>query len=228
MPLKDPDATNEEEWIRIKTVSANTIPDSLVSIPLSLDGPPICPNMTDSAFRKRMLELRDEAVAITQQRIRELVRWSPVTEARVVDWFGISDIDTRRRLTNGLDALASVMAGLDARNFVRTGSDADHATGCLPNMKNLDVEVAHVCRPDTSTHTIAINLPFCSLPERSAGNLSSQQLTIVHECAHFEDTFNATDYPNAYGRSACVQFARHHPDKAIGNADSIAWFILAR
>ncbi|AKM41586.1 MULTISPECIES: M35 family metallo-endopeptidase [Burkholderia] len=228
MPLNDPDATNDEEWIRIATVSVNTIRDSVVSIPLSLDGPPICPNMTDSTFRKRMLELRDEAVAITRQRIRELARWSPATEARVIDWFGTSDIETRRTLINGLDALADVMARLDARNFVRTGSDADRATGCLPNMKNLDAEVAHVCRPDTSTHTIAISLPFCSLPERSAGNLSSQQLTIVHECTHFEDTFNAVDHSGAYGRTACMHFAKHHPNDALGNADSIAWFILAR
>ena len=228
MPLKDSDTTNDEEWIRIATVSGNTIPGSVVSIPLSLDGPPICPNMTDSTFRKRMLELRDDAVAITLQRIQELVQWSPGTEARVIDWFGTSDLETRRKLMNGLDALANVMVGLDARNFVRIDSDADRATGCLPNTKNLDAEVAHVCRPDTSTHTIAINLPFCSLPVRSAGNLSSQQLTIVHECAHFEDTFNAGDYPGGYGRSACIQFAKNHPDQAIGNADSIAWFILAR
>ncbi|WP_322026628.1 M35 family metallo-endopeptidase [Burkholderia sp. BCC1977] len=193
-----------------------------------LDGSSMCPNMTDSAFRKRILELRDEAVAITQQRRRELMRWSPDAEARVIEWFGSANDDTRRRLAFGLDALADVMARLGPKNFVRTGSDADRATGCLPNMQHLDAEVAHVCRPDTATHTIAINLPFCALPERSAGNLSSQQLTIVHECAHFSDTFDAEDHPGAYGRSACTQFAKRYPCKAIGNADNIAWFILAR
>ncbi|WP_423367690.1 M35 family metallo-endopeptidase [Burkholderia sp. LMG 32019] len=195
---------------------------------VSLGVPTICPNMPDSEFRKRILELRDEAVTITEQRRRDLVRWSPATEARVVEWFGSAHFDTTRRLILGLGALASVMASLGPRNFVRIGSEADRATGCLPNTKHVDAEVAHVCRPDTSTHTIAINLPFCSLPQRSAGNLSSQQLTIVHECAHFADTFDADDHPGAYGRSACAQFARRHPDKAISNADNIAWFILAR
>ncbi|WP_244107370.1 MULTISPECIES: M35 family metallo-endopeptidase [unclassified Burkholderia] len=195
---------------------------------VSLDGPPICPNMTDSTFRKRMLELRDEAVAITEQRRRDLMRWSPATEARVIEWFGSASIDTTRKLIRGLGALVSVMGALGPRNFVRIDSEADRATGCLPNISHRGAEVAHVCRPDTSTHTIAINLPFCSLPERSAGNLSSQQLTIVHECAHFADTFNADDHSGAYGRSACVQFARRYPDKAINNADNIAWFILAR
>lgn len=228
MPPRNSDPANDEEWIRVATVPTNTKTDSRAPTSLSLDGPPICPNMTDSAFRKRMLELRDDAVAITRQRQLEMTRWWPSTEARVIEWFGSSHVDVRRRLASGLDALASVMAGLGPENFVRTGSDADRATGCLPNMKHLDAEVAHVCRPDTATHTIAINLPFCSLPERSAGNLSSQQLTIVHECAHFADTFGAGDHPGAYGRTACAQFARHYPDMAISNADNIAWFILAR
>ncbi|AXK63489.1 hypothetical protein CN645_22750 [Burkholderia sp. IDO3] len=209
---------------------------SLWSVPMnaspqldvSFDEPPICPNMTDAAFRKRMLELRDEAVEITLQRRRELMRWNPATEARVVAWFGSANMNARRKLTTGLDALARVMARLGPTNFVRVGSDADRATACLPNMENVDIEVAHVCRPDTATHTIAISLPFCSLPERSAGNLSSQQLTIVHECAHFADTFDAGDHPAAYGRRACAQFAKRYPGMAIGNADNIAWFILAR
>ncbi|KAF1030964.1 MAG: hypothetical protein GAK33_07768 [Burkholderia lata] len=195
---------------------------------LSLDGSQICPNMTDTAFRKEILELRDEAVAIVEQRRRDVVRWSPATEARVIEWFGSAHFDTIRRLIFGLGALASVMSNLGPRNFVRIDSEADRATGCLPNTQHLDAEVAHVCRPDTSTHTIAINLPFCSLPRRSAGNLSSQQLTIVHECAHFADTFGADDHAGAYGRSACAQFAKRFPDKAISNADNIAWFILAR
>ncbi|HHL4082169.1 M35 family metallo-endopeptidase [Burkholderia sola] len=195
---------------------------------VSLDGPPICPNMSDSTFKRRMLELRDEAVAITEQRRRDLMRWSPAIEARVIEWFGSARVDTTRTLIRGLGALASVMGALGPRNFVRIDSEADRATGCLPNMSHRDAEVAHVCRTDTSAHIIAINLPFCSLPERSAGNLSSQQLTIVHECAHFADTFNAHDHSGAYGRAACVQFARRHPDRAINNADNIAWFILAR
>ncbi|OXI65235.1 hypothetical protein CFB81_26835 [Burkholderia sp. AU28863] len=195
---------------------------------VSLDGPPICPNMSDSTFKRRMLELRGEAVAITEQRRRDLMRWSPAIEARVIEWFGSARVDTTRTLIRGLGALASVMGALGPRNFVRIDSEADRATGCLPNMSHRDAEAAHVCRTDTSAHIIAINLPFCSLPERSAGNLSSQQLTIVHECAHLADTFNAHDHSGAYGRAACVQFARRHPDRAINNADNIAWFILAR
>jgi peptidyl-Lys metalloendopeptidase len=128
----------------------------------------------------------------------------------------------------GLKALVPVMNGLTARNFVRVGSEPDRATGCVPGMKNLDGEVAHVCAPDTATHTIAINGNFCYLPKRSASRLSSMQLTIVHECTHFADTFGSLDYPNGYGYSACAWLANDHPDRALTNADSIAWYVLAR
>ncbi|MGU7774936.1 M35 family metallo-endopeptidase [Burkholderia sp. MR1-5-21] len=216
------------EWIHVGNGESNTVTGSKVVIPLSLNGPPICTNMTDAEFRKLVLGLTDEAVVITKRRIAELARWTPDIQARVTVWFGSSDSAIRTRLTTGLGALVTVMSNLTAKNFVRPGSDADLATGCLPNMKHLDGEVAHVCRPDTATHTIAININFCSLPHRSAGNLSSKQLTIVHECSHFIDTFGSEDYPGAYGRWACERLAKENPEQAIRNADSIAWFVLAR
>lgn len=228
MATDDANTQDNGEWIHVGKGESNTVRGSKVVIPLSLNGPPICPNMTDAEFRKLVLGLRDEAVVITKQRIVELARWTPDIQARVAVWFGSPDNAIRTRLTAGLRALVTVMSDLTAKNFVRPGSDADLATGCLPNMKDLDGEVAHVCRPDTATHTIAINIHFCSLPDRSASNLSSKQLTIVHECSHFIDTFGSEDYPNAYGRWACERLAKEHPEQAIGNADSIAWFVLAR
>ncbi|MBR7943503.1 M35 family metallo-endopeptidase [Burkholderia cenocepacia] len=228
MAIDDANTQDNGEWIHVGKGESNTVRGSKVVIPLSLNGPPICPNMTDAEFRKLVLGLRDEAVVITKQRIAELARWTPDIQARVAVWFGSPDNAIRTRLTAGLRALVTVMSDLTAKNFVRPGSDADLATGCLPNMKDLDGEVAHVCRPDTATHTIAINIHFCSLPDRSASNLSSKQLTIVHECSHFIDTFGSEDYPNAYGRWACERLAKEHPEQAIGNADSIAWFVLAR
>ncbi|HGL6714752.1 M35 family metallo-endopeptidase [Burkholderia contaminans] len=228
MATDDVNTQDNGDWIHVGKGESNTVRGSKVVIPLSLNGPPICPNMTDAEFRKLVLGLRDEAVVITKQRIADLARWTPDIQDRVAVWFGSPDNAIRTRLTAGLRALVTVMSDLTAKNFVRPGSDADLATGCLPNMKNLDGEVAHVCRPDTATHTIAINIHFCSLPDRSASNLSSKQLTIVHECSHFIDTFGSEDYPNAYGRWACERLAKEHPEQAIGNADSIAWFVLAR
>ncbi|RQS02802.1 hypothetical protein DIE07_33640 [Burkholderia sp. Bp9002] len=228
MATNNANTQENDEWIHVGNGESNTVPGSKVVVPLSLNGPPICPNMTDAEFRKLVLGLRDEAVVIVRQRIAELVRWTPDIQARVVEWFGSSGSTIRTRLILGLEALVTVMSNLTGKNFVRPGSDADLATGCLPNMKSLDGEVAHVCRPDTATHTIAININFCSLPDRSASNLSSKQLTIVHECSHFMDTFGAEDYPGAYGRWACRRLAKEQPEQAISNADSIAWFVLAR
>ncbi|WP_243751057.1 M35 family metallo-endopeptidase [Paraburkholderia sp. BL10I2N1] len=184
--------------------------------------------MSDAEFRKTVLTLRDDAVKVIALRIQDLSNWNAAAQARVKQWFGKSDEDARTKLISGLKALVPVMNGLTARNFVRVDSEQDRATGCVPGTKNLDGEVAHVCAPDTATHTIAINRNFCQLPQKSVSRLSSMQLTIVHECTHFVDTFGSLDYPGGYGYTACTWFASDHPDRAITNADSIAWYVLAR
>ncbi|RQU72571.1 hypothetical protein DF141_19910 [Burkholderia cenocepacia] len=204
----------------------NTTRGSTVELLLAVDGPPICKNMTDAEFRKKVLTLRDDAVEIITQRIDELDAWREPARARVREWFGIADEPTRGVLTNGLVALITVMKGLTARNFVRSDPDLDRALGCTPNTKNLDGEVAHVCGPDTATHTISISPKFCELPDTSAGTFSSMQLTIVHECVHFRDTFGAVDYKNTYGQFLSRRLAKEATTMAIKNADNIAWYIL--
>ncbi|WP_224009177.1 M35 family metallo-endopeptidase [Paraburkholderia tropica] len=102
----------------------------------------------------------------------------------------------------------------------------DRATGCVPNRKNITGEVAHVCRPDTATHTIAIQERFCTLDNKSAATMDSKQLTIVHECTHFIDTFGSVDYNNTYGQFLSKRLAQSEPKMAIQNADNISWYIL--
>jgi peptidyl-Lys metalloendopeptidase len=224
-PEYGPKNDENEEWFVVHSgAMTNTIPGSMVYV--TLDMTPICSNMTDSAFRKTVLQLRDEAVGIIEQRIRELQAWHAPAQARVSKWFGTADEQTRQTLLAGLAAVARVMNGLTGSNFVRPDSDRDRATGCVPNRKNLKGEVAHVCGPDTATHTIAINPSFCEMPDRSAGALSSKQLTIVHECTHFADTFGAVDYNNTYGQFLGKRLAQTQPDMAIKNADNLAWYIL--
>ena len=218
--------SEDEEWFEVHSGAVtNTNSDSMVYV--TIDTTPICPNMTDREFRQTLLSLRDDAINVIEQRRNELSAWSVSAQDRVKVWFGRTDESTRRKLLSGLNALIRVMNSLTATNFVRPDPERDRAVGCTPNTKNLG-EVAHVCGPDTATHTIAIDTNFCYLPKTSAGKLSSMQLTLVHECTHFLDTFGTLDYPNGYGHTACNWFARDHADLAINNADSIAWYILAR
>ncbi|VWC52372.1 M35 family metallo-endopeptidase [Burkholderia lata] len=204
----------------------NTTHGSKVELLLTVDGPPICENMTDAEFRRKVLTLRDDAVKIITQRIYELDAWKESAQARVREWFGVADESTRSALTNGLADLITVMNGLEAKNFVRSDPKLDRALGCTPNTKNLAGEVAHVCGPDTATHTISITPKFCELPDTSAGTFSSMQLTIVHECVHFWDTFGALDYKNTYGQFLSRRLAKEDPALAFRNADNIAWYIL--
>ncbi|QVN17746.1 hypothetical protein JYG32_15995 [Burkholderia pyrrocinia] len=218
---------NDYEYVTVDdTAVTNTKRDSRVDLFLTVDGPPICENMTDAEFRKKVLALRDDAVKIVAQRLHELSAWKAHARARVREWFGSDDESTRGVLSEGLAALVIVMQGLTARNFVRSDPELDRALGCTPNTKNLAGEVAHVCGPDTATHTISITPKFCELPDTSAGTFDSMQLTIVHECVHFMDTFGALDYKNTYGQFLSRRLAKEEPAMAIRNADNLAWYIL--
>ncbi|WP_175715453.1 M35 family metallo-endopeptidase [Burkholderia ambifaria] len=218
---------DDYEYVTVhSSAMTNTTHGSKVELLLAVDGPPICDNITDAEFRKKVLTLRDDAVKIITHRIYELDAWKEPARARVREWFGIADESTRRVLVGGLVSLITVMNGLTARNFVRSDPELDRALGCTPNTKNLAGEVAHVCGPDTATHTISLNPKFCELPDTSVGTLSSMQLTIVHECAHFLDTFGAFDYKNTYGQFLSRRLAKEDPTMAIRNADNIAWYIL--
>ncbi|WP_423382617.1 M35 family metallo-endopeptidase [Burkholderia sp. LMG 32019] len=215
-----------EEWFLVHSGAVtNTNPGSMVEV--KIDTTPICKNMKDSEFRKLVLSLRDDAVKVIHQRIGELNAWQPPAQERVKTWFGTADETTRQTLMAGLAALIKIMNDLTGVNFVRPNSYMDKATGCLPNRKNLDGEMAHVCGPDTATHTIAIDEGFCTLPDKSAATLSSKQLTIVHECTHFLDTFGSVDYNNNYGQFLGKLLAKNEPSMAIKNADNIAWHILS-
>ena len=216
---------DNEEWFEIHSSAVtNTNPGSMVHV--TIDTTPICSNMTDSEFRQTVLALRDEAVKVVQQRLRELAAWAPSAQERVRTWFGSADESTRHTLIQGLNALIPVMIALKGWNFVRPDSYMDRATGCVPNRKNVSGEAAHVCRPDTATHTIAIRENFCTMPNKSAATLDSKQLTLVHECTHFVDTFGSIDYNNTYGQFLGKRLAQSEPTMALQNADNIAWYIL--
>jgi len=215
---------SDENWVEVGTATTNRIPNSSVDIFLDFDAPPICPNMTDAEFRKSVLKLTSEANAMVQKRLGELSRWASVDKQRVQTWFGVSDDATKARLIEGLTKLSKVLSRLAPKNFIRSSLETDNATGCAPNLKNLTGEVAHVCGPDTATHTISISPNFCALPERSAGKLDSKQLTIVHEATHFYDTFGSKDH--AYTQFNTRRLAQSDPELAISNADSIAWYVL--
>jgi hypothetical protein len=213
------------DYVDVATVTTNTTPDSNVDVFLSMDGEPICPNMTDAEFRATVMRLRDDAVRLISLRISELVTWAPVTQTRLVEWFGPSAPATRQSVMIGLSAVNAALARLTPKNFVRSSPGTDKATGCTPATKNLDREVAHVCGPGTATHTISISPLFCTLPDRSRSTKDSKTLTIVHEATHFLDTIGTFDH--AYGQFLSRRLAKESPERALKDADSFAWYVCS-
>ncbi|MBR8333625.1 hypothetical protein KDW69_18420 [Burkholderia ambifaria] len=185
---------------------------------------PICENMTNSEFRKMFAVAQGRAVDRLTIRIANLNRWSEHDKDRLFKWFGRDDEKTRMHLLTGLTKVLGVVRALNENNIVRSGSDGDLATGCTPHPRGTTNEAAHVCAPDTATHTIAIGTRFCTMRPWTA-NADSHVSTIIHEATHFHDTMSSTD--DQYTITPLLPgWGQSNPDLAINNADSIAGYVV--
>lgn len=69
----------------------NTRHGSKLKVLLTLNGPPICPTMTDAEFRKLVMQLRDEGADLVEERLKRLAEWPQDERRRVWTWFGAND-----------------------------------------------------------------------------------------------------------------------------------------
>jgi len=215
---------SDEEWITVATGTTNQTPDSEVVVPINTT--PICPNMTNAEFRKRIAEARDGALKLVNIRILALSTLWSREQTRVKRYFGSPNESIRSELLKGLISLCKVIEQLGPQNIVRYDAEMFKARGCMPNPNRQSGTVATVCGPDTATHTIAIDDPFCMLPNATFTNKDSMQLTLIHECSHFFDTFSAIDVEEKYyGKFLTQRLAQERPELALKNADSVAWYV---
>ncbi|RQR64004.1 hypothetical protein DIE18_07705 [Burkholderia sp. Bp9125] len=189
-----------------------------------VDMRPICENMTNSEFRTMFAKAQAKAVSLLDSRVASLQKWSQYEKDRVYKWFGRDDEQTRMRLLTGLMKVSDIVRSFNARNVVRTGSAADLATGCTPHPLGTEQEAAHVCAPDTATHTFSISAKFCTMRPWTA-YADSQVSVIIHEATHFLDTMASTD-EKYYITPFLATWGQSHPDLAIHNADSIAGYVV--
>jgi peptidyl-Lys metalloendopeptidase len=218
---------SDQEWITVGSVTLNDTPNSIVRLPIN--DLPICPNMRNPEFRDMLMKLRNEAVKLIDARILALATlWSDRSEKpRFRMWFGSTDEDLRRTVCTNLIKLCDVMKALKPENIVRNDPQSESVLGCTPaNDGREEATAAHVCGPDTTTHTIAIHEKFCTLPDRPRGKMDNKLATLIHECTHFADTFASFDYKRLYyGEFMARRLATEDPKLAIQNADNIVWYI---
>ncbi|MBC8736564.1 hypothetical protein F6X40_06975 [Paraburkholderia sp. UCT31] len=215
-------ANENEEWFEVHSGAVtNTNPGSMVYV--TIDTTPICPNMTDAEFRAKVMKLRDDAVVLVDKRIAALNTWSLSEQARVANWFGTKDNATRNLLIQGFTAVNRVMRGLQPKNFIRQSPELDRVLGCLPHPVSSG-SAAHVCAPDTATHTISIHEVFCETRDFTSGG-DSKLSTIIHECTHFTDTFWSKDWKYTITRFLAT-WGQENPQQAINNADSLAGYVV--
>ncbi|WP_321902269.1 M35 family metallo-endopeptidase [Paraburkholderia tropica] len=214
---------NEEEWITVhSTAVTNTNPGSMVTVKINTER--ICEDMSNKEFREIINSILRRAVPLVEASVRALKLWTPNERARVQRWFGRNDETARTILLNGIARVSAVLRGLSPANFVRTGSDRDRATGCMPNPARSGQEAAHVCAPDTATHTISISPLFCTMRHWS-DNADSRVSTVIHEVTHFLDTMASKDHQYTIAFTL-RDWAQSNSDLALNNADSVAGYIV--
>lgn len=224
-----------------KHLAAQKLVDEQVQYPSDVQAEePICPNMTNAAFVKLVLELRDEAVVLVGLRLSELARWDKTAQDRILEWFGDPGFgmrtahlnDLRGYLRSGLNACERVLRGLQPSNFVRWSPTAHRHIACVPAAPMVGL-AAQVCKPDVATHTIAIGPEFCGLTRSSRifgtddfYDKDTQLLTLIHEVTHFDDVFGSTDdwYKTGEARASVKRTGRL--DIARVNADSLSGYVL--
>lgn len=214
---------DDEEWVEVHSSAVtNTNPDSMVYVTLNTDK--ICENMTNKEFREIINSILQRAIPLVDARIAALKLWPPSERTRVQRWFGRNDEPAHTILLNGLPRIAAVLRDLSPANFVRTDGDRDKATGCMANPAGTGQEAAHVCAPDTATHTISISPQFCTMRHWSADS-DSRVSTVIHEVTHFFDTMATKD--NKYTIAYKIRdWAQANSDLALNNADSVAGYIV--
>ncbi|SMG57875.1 M35 family metallo-endopeptidase [Paraburkholderia susongensis] len=217
--------TNEnEEWFEVHSGAVtNTNPGSMVHV--TIDTTPICENMTDAEFRTMIRRLLPWCVSYLDRRIDEITRFDAIARKRMEFWFGRSDEGTHQHLMNGFQKVRGVVSGLAAGNFIRSMSGLDKSLGCMPHLKNLDQEAAHVCAPNTAMRYIGIGKLFCNGLHDQNRYGDSRVSAIIHECTHFADTFASSD-PMYSISTPLAMWGRNNSDLALNNADSLAGYVV--
>ncbi|MBN3839972.1 M35 family metallo-endopeptidase [Burkholderia sp. Ac-20349] len=214
--------SNPDDYVLVHdTAMTNTRPGSKVYVDINTK--PICPNMSNEAFRKIVMRARDEAVRLINSRIAALARWDANEQARVTTYFGRADAQIRNTLSAGLPRLRSAMQELVPEKIVRWDSETGKNLSCTV-VPDSGQNRAAVCKPHSNKRVVAIYSSFCSDP---FGELyhEAQIKVLIHECTHFTDTFDADDAMYGNSESGMKFFAMNNPDLAINNADSLTGYI---
>jgi peptidyl-Lys metalloendopeptidase len=216
--------SEEEEWFLVHdTAVTNTVPGSNVVV--RIDTTPICPNMTDREFRIKAKFLLRCAVTLVERRIADLHRYDAATKERMRYWFNRSDQDTRQYLAAGFSRHLTALNALTPASLVRSDPNLDRLLGCVPNMKNVDREAAHVCGPNTERRLVSIGMKFCNGLRDQNMYGDSRLSTLIHEVTHFADTFDSND-PRYGIDPTSAEWARNNPQQALRNADTLTGYVV--
>lgn len=209
------------EFFEVHTSMTNSTEGS--SVYVDINTTPICSNMSNKEFRALIMQLRDKAVRLVDDRCIALTRdWSR-EQNRVYKWFGRRDDELKHLLIGALPKLRTALQELMPQKIVRYDDELNVHLSCTPAPNDPGTSAA-VCKPDSAKRVIAIYPEFCELPSESQG-LNSKLKTLIHECTHYVDTFDSDDLMYGSGLGISI-WGRRNPGEAANNADSITCYIV--
>jgi hypothetical protein len=156
-------------------------------------------------------------------RLGALERWDRQEQDRFFQWFGTRDSSDNFRIKMGLAAMRRILDGLQCHDFLPLTSEVAKTLGCQISENNSGV-VAAVCQVP-GVHKIMLSHEFFDLRPLSY-TFDSQVSTLIHEVAHFQESFGTTNIGETYSFSKARMLAQFSSADALRNSDNIAAYIL--
>ena len=145
-------------------------------------------------------------------------------------WFGKDDANCVKTLRISLNRMASVInlkeINIHGTDFLKRDKKNFAAarrpdSGWRNNTENAKGK-GFITRSQNQGFNIRLDLKWDTSPDyRTASNYDSKFQILVHELSHL--ILNTEDY--WYTKNKCINRAKSEPDKAIKNADSLAYFV---
>jgi hypothetical protein len=155
-------------------------------------------------------EVIKNCTILLERKLNLLVNDDPQILEEFKYWFGLFDNERKNIILKRIKDQLNLFKNLTLDNFQRISYEIDYR-----KLFGL------VYRTDDS-FTIYIGNPFWN---KKFEEKSSREQVLIHETSHFKNIGNTGDF--GYDEEECVMLANKKPDKALFNADSYAFFIIA-
>ena len=155
----------------------------------------------DKAIKQALKDQRE----ILEKKKGELEKWDDSAKADFEEWFGGTDEEARKEVTQRIDKILDLNKSFTEKNFKASENPKKNVFGYVyPNKQD----------------TIYLDHAF---ERASATGKDSRAGTLCHEMSHFKDYGGTKDH--VYGTENARRLAETDPKKALQNADNFEYYL---